>query len=187
MSAVEMVADEGELFELLDQEMNEKGLAPEVVAYDPLGRPHLLWLNEEGGDSVYLVATRLQGEDSARSEPVDIDPKDLAYPLRVVRPTGAQPRVLPSVEKVARTVNVALREAWRDDYSIQSVVDAVTRPVLALFSEQPTAAEVRKQVAEEIAQAIDDTHSGGISRASVIRLGAFTQAAEIARRIGGAS
>ena len=47
---------------------------------------------------------------------------------------STETRILPDEETVARTVNVALREAWRDDYSIQSVVDAVTRPVLALLA-----------------------------------------------------
>lgn len=64
--------------------INERGEIPERCAYDRNGSAALVWLNEEGGDSTYLRACLLRGEDSAQSEPTDIEPEDLAYPLTIV-------------------------------------------------------------------------------------------------------
>lgn len=76
--------------------MNERGEVPEASGWDADGRPVWLWLNEHGGDEVYMYAARLEIEDGAvTSKAVEIDPdEDMRYPVTVAT-AAASLRVIP--------------------------------------------------------------------------------------------
>lgn len=78
------------VWDLLNK-MNEHGEVPEASGWDADGRPIWLWLNEHGGDEVYMYAARLEIEDGAvTSKAVEIDPdEDMRYPVTILASTSA--------------------------------------------------------------------------------------------------
>ena len=51
------------LFSYLDEYLNANGATPQVAGLDAHHTPFVAWLNEEGGDCVYLTVTRLVEDD----------------------------------------------------------------------------------------------------------------------------
>lgn len=86
------LADEHLLFSLLDEHMNANGIEPHVAGLDAEGAPFVAWLNESGGDEVYLTVTRLVVDDGAVTEhteqetPGQGQTTSLAYPVVVLTP-----------------------------------------------------------------------------------------------------
>lgn len=78
------------LFSYLDEYMNANGVTPRLSGQDSEGTPFLAWLNEEGGDSVYLTVARLVTQDGGTSEqimtdvPSQGDTSLLVYPVAIM-------------------------------------------------------------------------------------------------------
>lgn len=79
---------EDDLFEYLDRSLNANGLIPQMSGYDKDGQPFMAWLDEDGGDSVVMLVTRLTINDGGTTslpvtEYVDqpIRTTDDAYPV----------------------------------------------------------------------------------------------------------
>lgn len=64
--------------------MNDRGETPEIAGVDALGRPVLLWLDEEGGDDMSPMAVVLGGPVAEVSVPVPVEWPEVAYPVRAL-------------------------------------------------------------------------------------------------------
>ena len=84
------ITDEHLLYSYLDEYMNANGIEPHLAGVDADGTPFLAWLNEEGGDSIYLTVTRLVVDDGGVTEhtveeaPRQGESTSLVYPIQVI-------------------------------------------------------------------------------------------------------
>lgn len=89
MDALTM-ANENDLFSYLDEYLNANGQTPHLAGVDNDFIPFIAWLNEEGGDCVYLNVTRLVEEDggatsrTSEETPGQGQTSSLAYPVTVL-------------------------------------------------------------------------------------------------------
>lgn len=75
------IETDGDALQKLDWDLNAKGQHPAACAFDRNARPILLWLDEEGGDSVVLRAARLGGEAAEVSEVEALPPDQVDWPV----------------------------------------------------------------------------------------------------------
>lgn len=75
----------------LDEYLNANGQQPWASGYDKNGVPIMVWLDEEGGDSVIMRAVKLWSEASEVSNPTELSPsEDLEFPIVVFEPGEAK-------------------------------------------------------------------------------------------------
>lgn len=87
---IRVIGDPEKLETFLDY-LSKDGSTPEVLGFDNKDRPVVAWYDEllgVGGDEilirVVILAAHSDEGSGARSSMVDIDPKDLEYPLVLV-------------------------------------------------------------------------------------------------------